>query len=238
MSAWSEPATFRTKLVGFSRAGELYDPLIHGESVGTTVGSVTFVEGKGIRLNNQGAYVRYQLAQPIANGEFSVEVEGLQPNGPDHKLKVLSMLDGTGNLYTSRYQMSAMYRGVRGNPDNCIAFKTVLGSSNRILEPDRSKRTASVFFLDPSRTYYWKASWGNEFRLVVAEGGVQGSVFYDYAQSTGGASYNPSPHYAYLGSTNASYGEEPGSFPGATYRNVWIGNRPRPESLGSALVPR
>ena len=28
-SSWSEPATFRTKLVGYSRPGELYDPLIH-----------------------------------------------------------------------------------------------------------------------------------------------------------------------------------------------------------------
>ena len=33
-SSWSDAAAFRTKLVGYNRAGELYDPLIHGESIG------------------------------------------------------------------------------------------------------------------------------------------------------------------------------------------------------------
>ena len=31
--------------------------------------------------------------------------------------------------------------------------------------------------------------------------------------------------------------DDTGSWP-ATYRNVWIGNKPRPASLGSALRPR
>ena len=35
---WSEAGRFRTKLMGFMRAGELYDPLIHGETVGERVG--------------------------------------------------------------------------------------------------------------------------------------------------------------------------------------------------------
>ncbi len=33
-SAWSETGVFRSKLVGFLRASELYDPLIHEETVG------------------------------------------------------------------------------------------------------------------------------------------------------------------------------------------------------------
>jgi hypothetical protein len=49
------------------------------------------------------------------------------------------------------------------------------------------------------------------------------------------ASYNPNPHFAYLGANNAPFGVEEGSWPGAIFRNVWIGNRPRPDSLGSAL---
>jgi hypothetical protein len=58
----------------------------------------------------------------MASGEFSVEVEGLHPNGPSHKPKVFSISD-TGDTTGSRFQMSAMYRGQNGNPDNCIAFK-------------------------------------------------------------------------------------------------------------------
>jgi hypothetical protein len=38
--------------VGFNRPGELYDPLIHGETVGEIVGSATFLPGRGIQLNN------------------------------------------------------------------------------------------------------------------------------------------------------------------------------------------
>ena len=52
------------------------------------------------------------------------------------------------------------------------------------------------------------------------------------------ATYNPTPHFAYLGANNGPFGEEDGSFPGAIYRNVWIGAGPRPTSLGSALEAR
>lgn len=44
-SDWSQPATFKTKLVGYSRPGELYDPLIHGETIGTIQGSHTWIPG-------------------------------------------------------------------------------------------------------------------------------------------------------------------------------------------------
>jgi hypothetical protein len=43
------------------------------------VGSTSFVAGKGVRLNDGNSYVRYQLVQPLAAGEFSMEVEGLSP---------------------------------------------------------------------------------------------------------------------------------------------------------------
>src|SRR5262245_60234537 len=48
-SDWSEPGSFMTRRVGFNRAGELYDPLIHGETIGTIVGPTTFVDGQGLR---------------------------------------------------------------------------------------------------------------------------------------------------------------------------------------------
>ena len=50
--------------------------------------------------------------------------------------------------------------------------------------------------------------------------------------------YAPSPHYAYLGAPTGRSGVESASIPGAIYRNVWIGNKPRPASLGSAMTPR
>ncbi len=233
-SEWGPMRTFKTKLVGFIRAGEVYDPLIHGETVGTPVGSTSFVPGKGIRIGDENSFVRYQLPQTISSGEFSMEVEGLYPNNPGSKAKVFSMMDGGDNLYTSKFLLNAQYRGDRGNPTNCIAFKAVFGDEDHKLEPDLGRRTASVVFLDPGRTYFWKGTWGNEFRLVVLDGGIGGGVIYDYGISTTGT-YNPSPHVAYLGANNGQFNNESGSWAGATYRNVWIGNRPRPASLGSAL---
>lgn len=231
-SSWSEPATFRTKLVGYSRPGELYDPLIHGETIGTVVGAHTWVTGKGIRLETQTSFVRYQLAEAMTSGEFSVEVEGLHPDGPDHKLKIFSMNDRDADPSFSNMYMSTMYRGVGGGPPNCISFKAVFGSQARIAEPVRSERNASVRLLDPSRTYFWKATWGSDFRLLVLDGGVTGNSIYEMAQSVGGTLRGT---HAWLGSNQAIAGTDAGTFPGATYRNLFIGNKARPATLGNAL---
>jgi hypothetical protein len=240
-SDWTATRSFTTPIAGFNRPGELYDPLVYGSTIGTPVGATEFVAGKGIRLNDGNSYVRYQLAQPINNGEFSMEIEGLRPNGPGPKLKVFSMSDGTGDVYRSSYLLVAQYRGVSGNPDNAIAFKTLLGDPAYKLEPDFGTRAAGVRLLDPAHTYFWKGTWGNFFRLTVQDG-IAGPAMYDVkialsdlGFSANAATYNPTPHFAYLGANNGPFGEEDGSFPGAIYRNVWIGTGPRPASLGSAL---
>jgi hypothetical protein len=242
-SEWTATRSFTTPIAGYSRAGELYDPLVAGSTVGVPVGSTTFLPGKGIRINNGNSYVRYQLAQPIDNGEFSMEVEGLSPNGPGPKLKVFSMSDGTGDVYRSNYLLVAQYRGAGGNPDNCIAFKALLGDPFFKLEPDLGTRLGAVMALDPAHAYFWKGTWSNGFRLIVQDG-INGRPLYNVGMTVAdldtkvAATYNPSPHFAYLGANNGPFGEEDGSWPGAVYRNVWIGRGPRPQSLGSALLPQ
>ena len=61
VSEWSPVGKFRTKLVGFIRDGALFDPLIHGETVGERVGPTSFVPGRGLRLDNGTSFVRYRL---------------------------------------------------------------------------------------------------------------------------------------------------------------------------------
>jgi hypothetical protein len=170
---------------------------------------------------------------------FEMEVEGLYVNGPEAKLKVFSMFDGTGNLTGSRYEMSAQYRGRPGNPDNCISFKAVWGNTSVIIEPDLGLRQQSVMALNPAQTYFWQGTWtSSSFRLVIRDGGPSGGVIYDRTLSApGGGTYAPSPHYAFLGATSGRYGVDTGSWPGVTYRNVWLSDKPRPTSLGSALRP-
>jgi hypothetical protein len=235
-SAWSETGTFRSKLVGFLRAGELYDPLIHEETVGERVGSTTFIKGRGIQLNNGQSYVKYLLPQTITNGEYSMDVEGLRANAPGDKAKVFGMQEGQSDFVTNRFRIDIQYRGTTGSPPNAVQWRVLYGSADDLslrYEPDTAKRNASVLLLNPSTVYNWTATWGSSFRLVVKE--VNGGTLYDYGLPTPKGTYNPNPHYAYLGAPTGRSGGESASIAGTIYRNVWLSNRPRPASLGSAL---
>ena len=236
VSEWSAPAKFRSKLMGFLRAGELYDPLIHGETVGTIVGDTTFIAGKGLRLNSAGSFVKYRLPETISIGEFSMEVEGLRANGPGNKTKVYGMQEGQGDFISNEYRVDVQYRGSSGSPPNAIQWRAMYGDNDHRYEPTTAERQASVFILDPSRTYFWKSSWNTEFRTVVSDVGFDGAAFYNRGKPVD-ATYNPKPHYAYLGTPTGRSGIESASIPGAIYRNVWLGRQPRPASLGSALQP-
>jgi hypothetical protein len=234
VSDWSAVRTFDTQIVGYNRLGELYDPLYGGSTIGSPVGSTTFVQGKGLRLDSQESYVRYQLLQTIANGEMSVEVEGVYGNGPGAKLKIFSMFDGTGNHYESKYLFNVQYRGGQdGNPDNAFSFKALYGDSDWKYEPNFGQRAASVRLLRSEQTYFWKATWGSEVRVVVQEG-RGGPTIYDLSIRATDGTYAPTPHFAYLG-VNGPTSYETGSWPGAIYRNLWIGTGTRPSSLGSAV---
>jgi hypothetical protein len=230
-SPWSSTAQFRTKVVGFNRDGELYDPLIHGETIGAPVGDTSFMGSRGLRVGNDSSWVRYQLASTLTSGEISVEVQGLRPNGPGVKSRIFSMMDGGNNLYRSRFLFNVQYRGSAGNPDNAISYKVLMGDEDLKFEPSFSERSAGVRSLNPDTTYLWTATWGNSFRLTVREG-VAGPIVYDRSHVTSGT-YDPTPHTVYLGANDAA--QESGSYAGAIYRNFWVGNRSRPSSLGSAL---
>ena len=240
-SDWTSVMTFNSKLVGYNRAGELYDPLIHGETVGERIGSTDFIPGKGIRLNTNTSYVRYLLPRTITTGEFSMEVEGLAANAPGDKAKVFGMQEGTDDYITNRYRVDIQYRGTAGFPPNAITFRVIYGDADCCkYEPDTDTRFRSVVLLNPSTTYYWKYTWGQgtEVRVSVKEGGINGSQIYDVGVPALKGIYSPSPHYAFIGVPTGRSGAESASIPGTIYRNVWIADHPRPQSLGSALVGR
>ena len=241
VSSWSPTGTFKSKLVGFNRAGELYDPLIHGETVGEAVGSVTFIPGKGVQINNGTSHVRYRLAQTVQSGEFSMDVEGLRANASGDKAKVFGMSDGQGDFITNDYRVDIQYRGTTGVPPNAIQWRVIYGDADDLdvrYEPDTAKRFASVFMLNPATTYHWKFTWGSSIRLIMKEGGANGNTLYDFGMAAPRGRYDPPQHYAYLGAPVGRSGTESASIAGTIYRNVWIANRPRPESLGSALRNR
>jgi len=243
-SDWSDMRSFKTKLVGFNRPGALYDPLVNGETVGSIGGSgnITWVPGEGIRMNDQLAYVVYELPQAFSSGEISVEATGLGAGGSPGKGRIFSILDRLGVLSSSaRYSINVQYRGVGGAPDNCIAWKAILGDNAHSVEPDTAERYQSVVALDPSRVYLWQAFWTpTSVRVVVKDGGTTGPVVYDHNEdaSSGTTNWNPAVMYAFLGTNNAAYTGFDGTRVGMTLRNLWVGSTPRPSSLGSAVARR
>jgi hypothetical protein len=187
------------------------------------------------------SYVKYLLPQTITSGEFSMDVEGLRANGPGDKAKVFGMQEGQTDFVTNRYRVDIQYRGVTGVPPNAIQWRVLYGSATNLdvrYEPDTAKRLASVYILNPATTYYWKATWGSDFRLIMREGGINGTTLYDFGLPTPRGSYAPNPHYAYLGAPVGRFGGEAATIAGTIYRNVWLGNRPRPDSLGTRSVRR
>ena len=227
-SAWSGTAQFRTKAGGFNTPGALFDPLNNGQTIGERVGSTTFMGDRGLRVDNPNSWVKYQLAQTLTSGEISVEVSGLFPNHPGEKSRIFSMADGTPRLFDSPYLFNVQYRGLGGNPPNAISFKLLHGGDSFKYEPDFAARAAGVRILNPDTVYLWTATWGSSFRLTVREGGASGPIIYDRAMPTPGT-YNPVPHTVYLGATDANI--ESGSWPGAIYRNLWVGSGPRPSTI-------
>jgi hypothetical protein len=234
ISNWSTPWRVRTKITGYNRAGELYDMLTSGQSIGTITGPTTWMGTDGLRLDTQDSFVKYTLAATVSSGEMSAEVKGLAPGGPGSKLKILSMMDGVSSLFSSGYMFNVQYRGVPGNPDNCISFKALFGGESFKMEPTGVQRAAGVIALTPTTTYFWKATWGTTVRLVV-QSGIGGPTRYDLEVGAVGT-YSPTPHTAYIGANRGGSTFEEGSYPGMIVRNFFVGNKPRPTSLGSALT--
>jgi hypothetical protein len=242
-SEWSPVGTFKTRLVGYNKPGALYDPLVNSETVGRIGGSgnITWIPGKGIRMNDQRAYVVYDLPQVFSSGEISVEVTGLGPGGSPGKGRIFSILDRVGVMASSaNYSINVQYRGVGGAPDNCIAWKAVLGDNANSVEPNTTERYQSIIILDPSKVYLWQAFWTpTSVRVVVKDGGTAGPVLYDHKEDaySGTTNWRPGVMYAFLGTNNALYTGFDGTREGMTLRNLWVGNTPRPIGLGSAMQP-
>jgi hypothetical protein len=236
ISEWTATQSFKTKLVGYNRAGELYDPLIHGETVGDRVGSTEFIPGRGIRLNDKLSHVRYLLPQTITTGEYSMDVEGLAADASGDKAKVFGMQEGQGDFVTNLWRVDAQYRGLQGVPPNCIQWRAMFGGDDHKIEPATDVRFASVYRLDPNRTYRWRATWDRGFRLEVFDGAATAPFYNQWVETN--QVYRANPHYAYLGAPVGRSGNESASIAGTIYRNVWLSTKPRPASLGSAIELR
>jgi hypothetical protein len=219
---WSSQATFvAPQTGGYIRAGELYDPLINGRTVGRTVGPVTFTP-QGIRLNELESHVAYELPQTMTQGSFSLLVTNMPANTKGGKTKLFAMSQGYDDIVTNDRRFTIEKRG---DPPGIIAWRVITHGDQ--IDTEGAERVFYDFKGD--QTYFWDATWGNNrFDLLIREGGVNGAIIYDYGKSYEGRDYDPNPHMAFLGSPIGRSGPDGASVKDAIIRQVWISTRPRP----------
>lgn len=220
---WSDTSQFFVPVNdGYIRGSELYDPLANGKTIGQTVGPVSFIPGKGIRLESQLSYVRYQLQQTLTEGEFSILVTDMPTNTDGDKTKLFAMAQGDADIVTNDRRMTVEKRG---DPAGVVAWRFITHDDQ--VDTEGAERQQVDF--DPNQTYLWKATWrNNRFNLEVREGGVDGHTVYNLGKNFDGRVYDPNPHVIYLGAPVGRSGAAGASVDHVTIRQVWVSGRERP----------
>lgn len=224
---WSTAAAFRTPSGGYISAQEIFDPLVNGKTVGTRFGPTQFIPGKGLELMTHQSYVAYDLPQTLQVGEFSLMATGIDEGSPGDKSKVMSMMEGGGDITTNDYRMTVEKRGRSYPEPGAVTFRIISGDSNhasgRVNDAQRS-----VVPMNDETWYFWKFTWSNRAALEVREGGPTGRVVYTGSTGMGGFPYRPTPHRVFLGAPVGRAGEEDATVPGMIIKHVWVSGRPRP----------
>jgi hypothetical protein len=228
---WSSARSFKSQVTGYNRAGELYDPLTNGTTVGAVVNSVTLIPGRGALINTNDSHIRYVLVETLTSGEFSLEAEGIQNDSPGDKTKILSMYDGNGDITGSDWRCT-----VEKRDGGVVAWRFIAGEPGAAQIDTEGAERVSVGF-NPGVVYGWKATWSGGFAVKIYTGGLGGAKIYDFGKGLG-QTYRPTPHMAFLGSPIGRNGPGDASTPGVIYRNVFIGNKARPATLGTALLDK
>src|SRR5688572_12060764 len=118
---WSSAASFKSPVGGYIRGNEIFDPLYNGRTVGNPIGA-TFVANQGLRLNGHDSRVLYELPQTLEAGEFSVMVTGFSEDSPGDKTKIMSMMEGGGDITTNDYRFTFEKRGINYPTPGAVTF--------------------------------------------------------------------------------------------------------------------
>ena len=221
---WAETWTFTTpdQPEGYSRPGELYDPLIDGKTVGDIHGAVTFIPGVGAKLENFTSYIQYRLPQTVVQGEFSILVTGVPDNTEGGKTKMMAMSEGLADLITNDRRFTLERRG---NPKGIIAWR-MISHRDQIDTIGNAQRKYVRF--SANQVYLVRAVWRNQFlTITINEGGATGKEIYRMGKHYRGL-YDPNPHYAFAGAPIGRSGVEAATVPGMIVRHLWLSVNPRP----------
>jgi len=225
---WSTTASFKAPAGGYIKNQEIFDPLTNGRTVGRFTRDVTFLP-EGVRLNGQESVVEYSMPQTLTNGELSAIITNLGNGSEEWKTKVMSMLADDGvNVTDNEYRVTLDKRtGWLGQGSAARFTFCVRSASNasHCPEPNGGPQVWSR-----NKIYFWKFTWGNNVaRLLIRDGGTNGSVILDLAASYAGT-WSPAKMLVRLGSVGGRAGSD--TNPGTIIRNLWVSANPRPNFKG------
>jgi hypothetical protein len=221
---WSTEATFRATAGGGINDDGVYDPLVNGQTVGEIFGNVTFIPNVGVRLNNFDSHIRYRLRRTITQGEFSIIITGMATNTEGGKTKVMGMCEAPcSDIVTDDRRMTVEKRG---DPEGIVAWRFI--SHHDQIDTEGAEREFVAF--DANQAYLFSATWNGFFNVRIQRGGSNGDTVYSKGKPYDG-DYDPTPHYAFIGSPVGRSGPDGATVPGMIVRHVWISNRPRPAGL-------
>jgi hypothetical protein len=222
---WSARARFLAPQTrGYIRGNEVYDPLTRGQTVGQRIGPVQFVQNLGAKITWHDARIKYHIPTLTA-GEFSMLITNLAYNTKGNKTKIMSMGQGDWDMTTNPRRFTIEKRG---DPPGSIAWRVITSSDQIETVGDGVPGGRLKYNFRTDRTYFWRARWGNgTFNLHIKEGGANGVTIYDMTKRYTGT-YNPNPHFAYIGAPPGRAGINSGSVNDMIVRQVWLSSRPRP----------
>jgi hypothetical protein len=223
---FSTVASFVAPAGGYNIAGELYDPLINGRSVGTVHGNVEFIPGVGAHFLDNNAYIDYLLPETITDGEISAVVSNLCTcsGQPGIKTKVFAMGQGYDNLTDNDRRMTAEKRS--GADKGVVAWRFITRQSQ--IDTVGEERVRMEF--DPATDYLWTGSFRDNFFNLTIDNVNAHSRFYEFGKPYDGT-YNPTPHVVYIGSPPTTSGPDSGTLSNMIVRHLWVSHRTRPESI-------
>ncbi len=222
---WSSSASFRTAAGSYIRDQEIRDVLTDGKTVGVKVGSVDFIPGVGVRLNDNTSYIAYQLPRALQEGEFSFLATNVDEGNTGDKSKVMAMAEGCHvDVTDNDYRMTLEVRGNQYVSPGMISFRIITGITDNHRDTSRTAmswtRAATYFF-----KMWWRTGRGG---YEIRENGPTGRVIDAKDTGTDGRPYRPDPHCIYLGSGPARGGIQDQTHAGMTAKHMWLSGAPRP----------
>jgi hypothetical protein len=143
------------------------------------------------------------------------------------KSKVFSMMEGTGDITTNDYRMTAELRGALYTTPGAVTFRIITGEADDEEQIHDATRVPLAF--NSSRWYFWSFTWDSgSARLTVRTDNETGGIV--YSQGVGFSHvYRPNPHTLFLGAPVGRAGNQDATISGGPiYKNVFAGPSARP----------